>query len=668
MTNDWLASALEAHKRGDYAGALRACVRVPGDRASQTRAHAIRAAVLVKLDRPDEALAEIESAIELGSDAVALYKMAARIHGARGDRRAARDWIDRALRQHPSSRELLEVRERIVVEMHLLTGLYDHLELAVTLHPTWTRARERLIAVLVMLGLYEAAGTHLEIAIAQQPHRADLRMQQATAAVATGRPAAALVALDRALELGASPTERALVAGLLVKAGALAKARRTVKENLARAPEAPEARLQAGFFALWQGDARCAENAVRQLPPHTPGRAKLEAAIALDGGRHEAALVAASGAVDETATDAEAHALRAASLFFLAQYEEAHQAALTAAQNSSEWLPGAQLVGLGAQAGMHQNDVSHLDYGEVLDWLRCVVPEITPPAVGEPWPARAVVEASTAGLRRLSGNFTSAMTFVAQPSRVWTPLTPKAPARFVCVRTAKAIQARPWEWVVEAIGALGAVYPGSPYVHTHAAELWLWYGEYARCEAECRKALALTTTQGSRWAWVGLGAALMLQGRHADALDVFAESNRLMEPGGPLLAYRGETLRRCGDLVAARHDLMRALELGAPRVSAWLNLGLIASAEGRDADARAIAAALQARLPELVEDITGDMRPVPSELASPAAISGLFQHALRAMRGNRSSGRITYFLSDGEARVVSGCPLTPEKFGPLAEA
>jgi hypothetical protein len=105
------------------------------------------------------------------------------------------------------------------------------------------------------------------------------------------------------------------------------------------------------------------------------------------------------------------------------------------------------------------------------------------------------------------------------------------------------------------------------------------------------------------------------------------------------------------------------LELGPPRVSAWLNIGLIALAEGRDDEARAIAAALQAKLPELVEDIRGDMRPFPSELASPAAISGLFQHALVAMRGNRSSGRITYFLSDGEARVVSGCPLTPGKLG-----
>jgi tetratricopeptide (TPR) repeat protein len=272
-----------------------------------------------------------------------------------------------------------------------------------------------------------------------------------------------------------------------------------------------------------------------------------------------------------------------------------------------------------------------------------------------------VVEAATIGLRRLSGNLTSAPTFVSEPSREWTPLAAKPPARFACVRTQGFIQARPWEWVVERIGALGALYPGSPFVHTHAAELWLWCGEYARCEAECRAALALTKIEGSRWAWVGLGAALMFQERYADALEVFAESNRLMEPGPPLLAYRGETLRRSGRLAAARKDLTRALELGPPtRVSAWLNLGLIALADGHTDEARAIAAALRMRLPELLDDITRDAGMAATEVVeNPEAIAALFDHALATMRGNRSSGRITYFLSDGEARAVTGCALTP---------
>lgn len=660
MYADWLARALSAHKRGDYAGAVRACLEAPGDRESQTRAHAIRAGALAKLDRPAEALSEIEAAIELGADSIELYKLAARICVARGDRRAARDWIDRALQPHRSSRQLLELREEIVSRMHLLTGLYEHVELAVRLHPTWTEARERLIALLLMLKLYEAAETHVEAAIAQEGNRPDLYVQQALIAIETGRCGAALPALDRASALSDSAPERALIAQLFLRAGALTAARQTVERNLVRTPAAPEARLQAGLFALWQGHIPEAEDAVRQLPLQTPERVKLEAAIALVGGRYDAGLVAAADALHENRTDAEAHTLRAACLFFLARYDEAHQAALTAAQNSSDWLPGAQLLQFGAQAGM-RTEVSHADYVEVLQWLRHLVPELTSPPSGRgPLPSRLAIDAVATGLRRLSGNLTTAQTFLSEPSRAWTSLMPKLPARVACVRTAGFIQARPWEWVVERIGALAAVYPGAPYVHTHAAELWLWCGEYARCEAECRKALALTKTEASRWAWVGLGASLMFQERRADALEVFAESTRLMGPGAPLLAYRGETLRRSGDLPAARRDLTRALELGPTRVSSWLNLGLIALADGRDDEALAIAASLQLGLPEFVDDIRRDI-----DMAAPDGLEGrheiaiLFEYALAAMRGNRSSGRITYFLSDGEARVFDGCMLAP---------
>ena len=63
------------------------------------------------------------------------------------------------------------------------------------------------------------------------------------------------------------------------------------------------------------------------------------------------------------------------------------------------------------------------------------------------------------------------------------------------------------------------------------------------------------------------------------------------------------------------------------------------------------------------------MDPATSEVVdSSPAIAALFAHALAAMRGNRSSGRITYFLSDGEARVFSGCTLTPAAGGGSAGA
>src|SRR5262249_55646978 len=152
--------------------------------------------------------------IGLGADSIELYKLAARIHEARGDGRMARDWIDRALQRDPSARQLLELRERIVSRMHLLTGLYDHSELTVRLHPTWTEARERLVAQLLTLGLYEAAEPHVQAAIAQQPHRPDFHVQRAVIAIETGGGTTAVRALDRALALSESASDRARIARL----------------------------------------------------------------------------------------------------------------------------------------------------------------------------------------------------------------------------------------------------------------------------------------------------------------------------------------------------------------------------------------------------------------------------------------------------------------------
>ena len=37
----------------------------------------------------------------------------------------------------------------------------------------------------------------------------------------------------------------------------------------------------------------------------------------------------------------------------------------------------------------------------------------------------------------------------------------------------------------------------------------------------------------------------------------------------------------------------------------------------------------------------------------PDAMAAILEHALRVMRGNRSSNRVTYFLADGAARVLA---------------
>ena len=317
-------------------------------------------------------------------------------------------------------------------------------------------------------------------------------------------------------------------------------------------------------------------------------------------------------------------------------------------------MPAVQLVFVASRPAPH----------EVADLFELLAP-LFPKALLDPArhggrPSQAVLDAIDAALDRLSGNFSSALTFVPEGARTWSSFSPRPPARLACLRVANLISVRPWAWVAERLGGLAARYPRSPYVHTYTAEVWLWCGEYAACEAACRQALALTKTEGSRWAWVGLGAALMFQERYAEALDVFAASTRLMEPGAPLLAYRGETLRRCGELDAAADDLTRALALAPTRISAWLNLGLIASAQGRQDAVREIDARLRTHVPDFVRDLERDLAVhVDTGERTCDEMAALFAHALRAMRGNRSSSRITYWLRDGVARVLTGCALPP---------
>jgi hypothetical protein len=89
-------------------------------------------------------------------------------------------------------------------------------------------------------------------------------------------------------------------------------------------------------------------------------------------------------------------------------------------------------------------------------------------------------------------------------------------------------------------------------------------------------------------------------------------------------------------------------------------LGLIAAARGDHDEVRDIYSRLSAQVPQLVRDVERDLRAGgggDQPLSDPMA--AIFEHALRVMRGNRSSNRVTYFLGDGAARVLGARALSP---------
>jgi len=126
-----------------------------------------------------------------------------------------------------------------------------------------------------------------------------------------------------------------------------------------------------------------------------------------------------------------------------------------------------------------------------------------------------------------------------------------------------------------------------------------------------------------RWAWIGLGASVMLQGDLRRAQKIWEQGLARTHPvpGPTLYVYRGECYRRQGELDLARAELETGLRQKPQRLSARINLALL------DEDPEAIARAerdCMAFAPLLMAELTGS----PAER---------LEHVLEAMRGNRSS-------------------------------
>ncbi|MDI3289482.1 hypothetical protein [Polyangium sp. 15x6] len=196
-------------------------------------------------------------------------------------------------------------------------------------------------------------------------------------------------------------------------------------------------------------------------------------------------------------------------------------------------------------------------------------------------------------------------------------------------------------------------HPRSHHPHAYRGELLLWLGRVDEAEEDFRRGLVIQPR--ARWLHIGMGAVHVLRDEYAAALACFQRSIDCAPAlvGPTLYGVRGEAHRLRGDLSAAVEDLARTCRDTPSRASAWVNLWLaendLGHAEARDAAWKELTRRAPWLLADAAEEALGLALPaVEDERARRATL----EHALRMLRGNRSSSCVTYFTRDGELRTV----------------
>ena len=192
----------------------------------------------------------------------------------------------------------------------------------------------------------------------------------------------------------------------------------------------------------------------------------------------------------------------------------------------------------------------------------------------------------------------------------------------------------------------------SVHAHTHRGELYLWLGRYHEA---WRDFVAARRIERVRWADIGMVAVLTLTGRlrRARLAAFYAQHHFRPILGGTLPVYRGVLRRRMGDIEGAILDLRAALAVKPTRLGVRMELCLALRGAGLTEAASEHAAVLLRDAGPLLADAADaiglDWRTEPAQLTG----SHVLDEALRAMRGNRSSGLVTWIDRTGTFRVLT---------------
>ncbi|MDC3953693.1 tetratricopeptide repeat protein [Polyangium jinanense] len=237
------------------------------------------------------------------------------------------------------------------------------------------------------------------------------------------------------------------------------------------------------------------------------------------------------------------------------------------------------------------------------------------------------------------------------PTRTLPPLRSSARQRAKILQW--SIRSRTPADVLGEFDAILRDHPRSHHPHAYRGELLLWLGRVDEAEEDFRRGLAIQPR--ARWLHIGMGAVHVLRSEYAAALACFQRSIDCAPAlvGPTLYGVRGEAHRLRGDHSAAVEDLARTCRDTPSRASAWVNLWLaeddLGHTDARDAAWKELTRRAPWLLADAAEEALGLALPAVEDERERRAT---LEHALRMLRGNRSSSCVTYFTREGELRTV----------------
>jgi tetratricopeptide (TPR) repeat protein len=508
----------------------------------------------------------------------------------------------------------------------------------------------------------ERAVVHARAVVTRAQGSPGLLLQAATVLLSLGHEVEARRAADQVL--AASPHASVAlwldVASLYRGAGDYAAAEALYARVLALDPAHTTARLAVGTLCAWRGDATAAHahaEAVLAAHPDSAPALCLRGAVRMLTGEVVRALDDLDRATALDPGDPVAAVWRGEALLRLGRSAEALQETRRGGERADDISDHVAAQILISLAQLRVGEFPGLPEfvlrpALAVLWTEAAGAALLPADGLVEEPDRGALEALFEGaLERLRGNRSPVATYVRPDGalvRLAVPSSPRVASkralwRFVATGSRDEVLAE--------LDRVHALVPCAAEPYNYRGELFLYLGEPAAARREFERAITLYGR--SRWAYIGLAGAAVIEGKYEEALASLAEGIvQAGAPGPTTFVYRGEALRCLGRADEARADLTVSVRKNPGRIGAWVNLGLLDVSAGDDTGVRRTFAVLRRRAPGFVADAAQALDLDPAADLGTADIARFLAEMLTMLRGNRASSCVTYFTRDGRLRAV----------------